>query len=676
MNDWETFWHNYKNAKQSQRLSGLLGTLGETVRENKTLCPAHNDTTPSLEIYADHVHCFVCGFHGDLQDYLQKKGYNERAALEEAARLYGIEAPPEQGQAPVTSKSSGSVSANSDYTNRSPSNQRAPSWLPDVVEAAQAALEAKATPEAKAVWEYLKSRKLHTVATSLRFGVVDSTVESSQAGTALDKLRGRLLIPTLAEDGTPVFVNARTVQADVEPKYLKPAGLASIAPYGAQTLKNAPQKGRILVTEGELDGGSLHALLGLQEAILGLSGGVLPREGFWDQKIAALNVPVYVFADSDNAGEKKAAELRTRLRAAGAKAYVVNLPGHADVNAALCNLGQEEATSLLEGLLANAAHAETADAQYIQSAFLSELDRRLKTTNMQYTTGLPELDKLLDGGYAEGLHLLGGLTGTGKTSFAVHMTIENALQGRHVLLTTFEQSRYELWARITAALTNVPYAAIKRGYFVQGEHERPTSELLQADEGWQKVLQVARHVRIVEGGGDALSGDDGTQTLEVLQADAEAIRDEHGDAPLIIVDYVQRMPAPKHIREVQERVSHNAGSLQRNLSRSVGSPVLALSSVNRRSYNLGAMDMEDRLSAFKAAGELEYTSYTSLLLYGLPEAKQGVRMRPGMTSTWKPMVLDLVKNREGRTGRVACKWTAKGDAWDSDMPYGSDGEAL
>ena len=36
------------------------------------VCPGHEDKDPSLRIYQDHVHCFVCGFHADSIDWLKK----------------------------------------------------------------------------------------------------------------------------------------------------------------------------------------------------------------------------------------------------------------------------------------------------------------------------------------------------------------------------------------------------------------------------------------------------------------------------------------------------------------------------------------------------------------------------------------------------------------------------
>ena len=38
-------------------------------------CPFHDDRNPSLAVYPDghHYHCYGCGAHGDVFDYLMRK---------------------------------------------------------------------------------------------------------------------------------------------------------------------------------------------------------------------------------------------------------------------------------------------------------------------------------------------------------------------------------------------------------------------------------------------------------------------------------------------------------------------------------------------------------------------------------------------------------------------------
>lgn len=52
-------------------LTTIEAVTGERPVRNMIRCPFHGDDTPSLAIYADdHWHCFGCGRHGDLFDFL------------------------------------------------------------------------------------------------------------------------------------------------------------------------------------------------------------------------------------------------------------------------------------------------------------------------------------------------------------------------------------------------------------------------------------------------------------------------------------------------------------------------------------------------------------------------------------------------------------------------------
>jgi putative DNA primase/helicase len=63
--------------------------IGETLalkRDGKTWtapCPFHAERTPSFHVYQDHFHCFGCGEHGDVFDWLEKqRGLSFRDAIE------------------------------------------------------------------------------------------------------------------------------------------------------------------------------------------------------------------------------------------------------------------------------------------------------------------------------------------------------------------------------------------------------------------------------------------------------------------------------------------------------------------------------------------------------------------------------------------------------------------
>jgi len=59
-----------------------------------TLCPFHDDTKPSLNLYEDHYHCFSCGAHGDIFSLVKElKRIEFREALKWLAEQKGISIP-------------------------------------------------------------------------------------------------------------------------------------------------------------------------------------------------------------------------------------------------------------------------------------------------------------------------------------------------------------------------------------------------------------------------------------------------------------------------------------------------------------------------------------------------------------------------------------------------------
>lgn len=52
------------------------------IKHGKALCPFHNDTMPSFSVKNNKGHCFSCGWHGDVVDYImQKEGLDFRQAI-------------------------------------------------------------------------------------------------------------------------------------------------------------------------------------------------------------------------------------------------------------------------------------------------------------------------------------------------------------------------------------------------------------------------------------------------------------------------------------------------------------------------------------------------------------------------------------------------------------------
>jgi hypothetical protein len=62
----------------------LFDLVGEAPVGGKVCCPFHDDSKPSLQIYPDHYHCFVCNAHGGPIDWLMQV---ESMSREDAVHL-------------------------------------------------------------------------------------------------------------------------------------------------------------------------------------------------------------------------------------------------------------------------------------------------------------------------------------------------------------------------------------------------------------------------------------------------------------------------------------------------------------------------------------------------------------------------------------------------------------
>ena len=88
----------FEELRDRVPLEEVVGRFSE-IRGNKARCvaPDHADDDPSMHVYEDHVHCFSCGFHGDVTDvWAATNGLDPESKLEVArdlAREYGVDLP-------------------------------------------------------------------------------------------------------------------------------------------------------------------------------------------------------------------------------------------------------------------------------------------------------------------------------------------------------------------------------------------------------------------------------------------------------------------------------------------------------------------------------------------------------------------------------------------------------
>jgi DNA primase len=83
----------FETLRELVPLEEVVGV--KTGEKARCVAPDHQDANPSMQLYGDHVHCYSCGFHGDVVDvWAAMRGFDRPIeAAHDLAREYGAELP-------------------------------------------------------------------------------------------------------------------------------------------------------------------------------------------------------------------------------------------------------------------------------------------------------------------------------------------------------------------------------------------------------------------------------------------------------------------------------------------------------------------------------------------------------------------------------------------------------
>ena len=447
-----------------------------------------------------------------------------------------------------------------------------------------------------------------------------------------------------------------------------PSGLYNKSALGLNKLKKP-----VFITEGEIDCLSILEVGGQALALGGVTSyGNLLKEIKLRQTYQTLKATEFVIAlDNDTEGKKYTPLLEKGLKELGVDYICADVEklyqGGKDANDSLLK-DREKFTEMvleyndfaeklkkereIEKVIQKAEEQKEKEAYYLNRAvsnhiqdFIDGIGKKAETSYI--SSGFKKLDDVLDGGFYEGLYIVGAISSLGKTTLVTQIADQIAEQGQDVLVISLEMAMEEIMAKSISRQTyidcvynrkSVNIAKTARGITTSQRYINYSSEEMTAiKDAVAKYQKIAEHLFIYEGIGDIGA----SQIMELV--------DKHirytGNKPVVIIDYVQIL-APYNEKMTDKANTDKAILELKRLSRDEKITVIGISSFNRDSYS-GKVSMK----SFKESGAIEYGSdvLIGLQLKGADESKFDV----DQAKQKNPREIELVilKNRNGATGK-------------------------
>jgi replicative DNA helicase len=266
-------------------------------------------------------------------------------------------------------------------------------------------------------------------------------------------------------------------------------------------------------------------------------------------------------------------------------------------------------------------------------------------------TGFSLLDTYLSGGLRSGeLALLGGPQGLGKTTFVLQILRSVAKAGGAGIYFSYEHDAPTVLERMIAAeageLLGIDAVsqrrvreAIEARDVGSGSLEQRLSGSPGGSEAVQRVREFASRVLVQRSSGS-------TTDLRAIRATIESTRERLGTAPLVIVDYLQKVPVPDGPDVEEERVTLVVEGLK-DLALDLEVPVLAIVAAEKEGLSAGK---RLRVHHLRGSSALAYEPDIVLLLNDKYDvvARHHLVFDVGNAERFRSWaVLTIEKNRSG-----------------------------
>lgn len=240
-------------------------------------------------------------------------------------------------------------------------------------------------------------------------------------------------------------------------------------------------------------------------------------------------------------------------------------------------------------------------------------------------TAFADLDAKLAGLQESNLVVLAARPGIGKTTFALNIASNVAIQAKQGIgFFSLEMSKEELVDRLLVAKADIDAWRLKTGKLSDEDYRKLTAAMGELSEAPLFI--------------------DDTPGISILEMRTKARKlKAEKDIKLIIVDYLQLADAGKKFDSRVNEVSYVSQGLK-NLARELHVPVIALSQLSRAVEQRGTK--KPQLADLRESGAIEQDADVVMFLYYEDETED-------LLDTSKRMIkLYIAKHRNGATGEI------------------------
>lgn len=262
------------------------------------------------------------------------------------------------------------------------------------------------------------------------------------------------------------------------------------------------------------------------------------------------------------------------------------------------------------------------------------------------TTGFNDLDKMTSGLQRSDLIILAARPSMGKTSFALMLAENAAIQtGAVVGIFSLEMSKEALVMRMLCSQANIDAQRFRNGFLSRSE--------------WS---QIAKSLGTLADTKIFLDDTPGISVLE-MRAKARRLAAEQKRLDLIIVDYLQLMSgSAKRVESRQQEVSQISRELK-GLAKELNVPLVALSQLSRAPE--ARSDHRPQLADLRESGALEQDADVVAFIYRAEQYKTPEE-RESLPEDQKNVAeLIIAKQRNGPTGTVDLRFTPSSMRFDN-----------